>query len=48
VRLRIDTKELARQFVTVVEGAIMQGRTLGAAALLRRQFVCLKNTSSID
>jgi hypothetical protein len=28
--------------VMVVEGAIMQGRTLGDAALLRRQFACSK------
>ena len=42
VSRRIKTKELARYIVTVVEGAIMQGRTLGDAALLRRQFACLK------
>jgi hypothetical protein len=39
---RIKTKELARYIVMVVEGAIMQGRTLGDAALLRRQFACSK------
>jgi hypothetical protein len=39
---RIKTKELARYIVMVVEGAIMQGRTLGDAASLRRQFACSK------
>jgi len=41
VSRRINTKELARYIVTVVEGAIMQGRILGDAALLRRQVACL-------
>jgi len=39
---RIKTKELARYIVMVFEEAIMQGRTLGDAALLRRQFACSK------
>jgi hypothetical protein len=42
---RIKTKELARYIVTILEEAIMQGRTLGDAALLRRQFACLKEYS---
>jgi hypothetical protein len=39
---RIKTKELVRYIVMVVKGAIMQGRALGDAALLRRQFACSK------
>src|SRR6266481_4366878 len=39
---RPDTNELARYIVTVIEGAIMQARTLGDAKLLARQFAFLK------
>src|SRR6266481_2218574 len=39
---RPDTNELARYIVTVIEGAIMQARTLGDAKLLPRQFTFLK------
>ena len=40
---RVDAHQcVPRYIVTIVEGAIMQGRTLGAAALLRRQFACSK------
>ena len=39
---RPDTSELARYIVTVIEGAIMQARTLGDAKLLPRQFALLK------
>lgn len=41
-RRRPDCRELARYIVTVIEGAIMQGRTLGDAELLARQFALLK------
>jgi TetR/AcrR family transcriptional repressor of nem operon len=41
-RRRPDCRELARYIVTVVEGAIMQGRTLGDADLPARQFASLK------
>lgn len=40
---RPEPKELARYIVTVVEGAIMQSRTLGDANLLSRQFALLKD-----
>src|SRR5438552_14739980 len=40
---RPDTNELARYIVTVIEGAIMQARTLGDAKLLARQFAFLKD-----
>jgi len=40
---RPDAGELARYIVTVIEGAIMQARTLGDAKLLPRQFACLKD-----
>jgi hypothetical protein len=40
--IRPDAGELARYVVTVIEGAIMQARTLGDANLLGRQFALLK------
>ena len=40
--IRPDDGELARYVVTVIEGAIMQARTLGDANLLARQFAQLK------
>jgi len=39
---RTSMSELARYIVTVIEGAIMQGRTLGDAELLPRQLAYLK------
>ena len=42
VTRRTNTGELARYIVTVIEGAIMQARTLGDANLLARQFALLK------
>ena len=47
---RPDTSELARYIVTVIEGAIMQARTLGDAKLLPRQFALLKEhlTKTLD
>ncbi len=42
VKRRTNMSELARYIVTVIEGAIMQGRTLGDAELLPRQFAYLK------
>jgi TetR/AcrR family transcriptional repressor of nem operon len=39
---RPDAGELARYIVTVIEGAIMQARTLGDAKLLPRQLALLK------
>ena len=39
---RTNTGELARYIVTVIEGAIMQARTLGDAKLLPRQLAYLK------
>jgi TetR/AcrR family transcriptional regulator, transcriptional repressor for nem operon len=42
VTRRTNPRELARYIVTVVEGAIMQARTLGDAELLPRQFAYLK------
>jgi TetR/AcrR family transcriptional repressor of nem operon len=39
---RHDAAQLARYVVTVIEGAIMQARTLGDANLLARQFALLK------
>jgi TetR/AcrR family transcriptional repressor of nem operon len=42
VTRRTNTSELARYIVTVIEGAIMQGRTLGDAQLLPRQLGYLK------
>lgn len=42
VTRRTNTSELARYVVTVIEGAIMQARTLGDAKLLSRQFAYLK------
>ena len=42
VTRRTNTSELARYIVTVIEGAIMQARTLGDASLLPRQLACLK------
>ncbi len=39
---QIKTIELARYIVTVIEGAIMQARTLGDAKLLLRQLAYLK------
>jgi len=42
VSRRTNPSELARYIVTVIEGAIMQGRTLGDATLLPRQLACLK------
>jgi TetR/AcrR family transcriptional repressor of nem operon len=41
-RRRPNTSELARYIVTVIEGAIMQGRTLGNAKVLPLQFAFLK------
>jgi TetR/AcrR family transcriptional regulator, transcriptional repressor for nem operon len=42
VKRRTSMSELARYIVTVIEGAIMQGRTLGDAELLPRQLAYLK------
>ncbi len=42
VKRQTDARELARYIVTVVEGAIMQGRTLGDAELLPRHLAYLK------
>ena len=42
VTRRTNTGELARYIVTVIEGAIMQGRTFGDAKLLPRQLAYLK------
>ena len=42
VTRRANASELARYIVTVIEGAIMQGRTLGDANLLPRQLAYLK------
>jgi hypothetical protein len=42
VTRRANTSELARYVVTVIEGAIMQARTLGDAKLLPRQLAYLK------
>ena len=42
VTRRTNTGELARYIVTVVEGAIMQARTLGDPELLPRQLAYLK------
>ena len=42
VKRKTDPRELARYIVTVIEGAIMQGRTLGDAELLPRQLAYLK------
>ena len=42
VTRRTNTSELARYIVTVIEGAIMQARTLGDAKLLPRQLALLK------
>jgi TetR/AcrR family transcriptional regulator, transcriptional repressor for nem operon len=42
VKRRTNMSELARYIVTVIEGAIMQGRTLGDAELLARQLAYLK------
>jgi TetR/AcrR family transcriptional regulator, transcriptional repressor for nem operon len=42
VKRRTNMSELARYIVTVIEGAIMQGRTLGDAELLPRQLAYLK------
>ncbi len=42
VSRRTNTTELAQYIVTVIEGAIMQARTLGDATLLPRQMACLK------
>ena len=42
VTRRTNTSELARYIVTVIEGAIMQARTLGDAKLLPRQLAYLK------
>ena len=39
---RPNTSELAQYIVTVIEGAIMQARTLGDAKLLPRQLAYLK------
>jgi TetR/AcrR family transcriptional regulator, transcriptional repressor for nem operon len=39
---RPDTRDLARYIITVIEGAIMQGRTFSDAKLLPRQFSFLK------
>ena len=39
---RTNTTELAQYIVTVIEGAIMQARTLCDATLLPRQLACLK------
>ena len=43
VTRRTNTSELARYIVTVIEGAIMQGRTLGDVGLLPRQLAYLKD-----
>jgi TetR/AcrR family transcriptional regulator, transcriptional repressor for nem operon len=40
--LRTNTSDLARYIVTVIEGAIMQARTLGDPELLPRQLAYLK------
>ena len=50
VTRRTNTGELARYIVTVIEGAIMQARTLGDAELLPRQFALLKEhlTTNLD
>ncbi len=47
---RPDPSELARYIVTVIEGAIMQARTLGDPKLLARQFSLLKKhlTKNLD
>ena len=47
---RPDINELARYIVTVIEGAIMQARTLGDATLLPRQIAFLKEhlTRNLD
>ena len=47
---RPDTSALARYIVTVIEGAIMQSRTLGDAKLLPRQLAFLKEhlTKNLD
>jgi hypothetical protein len=42
VTKRTNTSELSRYIVTVVEGAIMQARTLGDAELIPRQLAYLK------
>jgi TetR/AcrR family transcriptional regulator, transcriptional repressor for nem operon len=42
-RRRTNMNELARYIVTVIEGAIMQARTLGDAELLPRQLAYLKD-----
>jgi TetR/AcrR family transcriptional repressor of nem operon len=42
VKRGTNMRELARYIVTVIEGAIMQGRTLGDAKLLPRQLAYLK------
>jgi hypothetical protein len=42
LRRRTNLSELARYIVTVIEGAIMQARTLGDAELLPRQLAYLK------
>jgi TetR/AcrR family transcriptional repressor of nem operon len=42
VTRRTNTRELARYIVTVIEGALMQARTLGDAKLLPRQLAYLK------
>jgi TetR/AcrR family transcriptional repressor of nem operon len=42
VARRTNAAELAQYIVTVIEGAIMQGRTLCDATLLPRQLACLK------
>jgi TetR/AcrR family transcriptional regulator, transcriptional repressor for nem operon len=42
VKRRTNMSELARYIVTVIEGAIMQGRTFGDAELLPRQLAYLK------
>jgi hypothetical protein len=41
-RRRPDCRELARYIVTVIEGAIMQGRTFGDVDLPARQLALLK------
>jgi hypothetical protein len=41
-RTRPDSRELAHYIVTVIEGAIMQGRTHGDADLPARQLAVLK------
>jgi TetR/AcrR family transcriptional repressor of nem operon len=42
VKRRTNMSELARYIVTVIEGAMMQGRTLGDTELLPRQLAYLK------